>query len=155
MGYAFGGLGSSATCVTARHIDESDVPTRFRFAVRDSVTGWAVETYPSVIVDLGRRVLPLYCSIAIVKPTFLAAPGAAEPAMQVDSDPAVVSHADFFGRPKGRFTILGNEGFRLRHCRDDRAEDAVSLRIARFRPFPPFCRFLLSFFIHSMMLPSG
>ena len=45
-----------------------------------------------------------------------------------DSDRAVVEC--FFGRLKRRFTILGDEGFRLEPGRDDRLEDVVSLCIA-------------------------
>ena len=90
-----------------RHTGESDASIRFRIAIRDPSAGWAVEIYLAVIVDAGDTGLPLYWNSAIIKPKLLAAPGAAEKAMQMDSHRAVMECP--FGRVEGRSRIHGKK----------------------------------------------
>jgi hypothetical protein len=84
-----------------------------------------METYLAVIADLGYKGLPSYWHSAIIKPSCLTVPGAAETALQVDSDRAVVEC--FFGRLKSRFKILSDETFRLS---EKKLERVVTLCVA-------------------------
>jgi hypothetical protein len=94
-----------------RHVDEELAPEQFRICVRDLVTGLALEIYLALIADPGYKGTQKYWESIIIKPTRLDVPGAAQRAIEIDSDRAPVEC--FFGRLKRRFPILGDEGFRL------------------------------------------
>ena len=76
----------------------------------DHATGLAVEIYLALLADLGYRGME-HDWESIIKSRDLTAPGAAEPALQIDS--ARTAAECFLGRLKRRFPIHGDECFQL------------------------------------------
>jgi hypothetical protein len=108
-----------------RHVDESKIPEAFRICVPDPRTNMAMEIYLAVIADLGYRGLQDYWESVLIKPTDLSVPGAAERALQIDSDRAPVEC--LFGGLKRRFPILSDEVFRVDR---EKLETVVTLGLA-------------------------